>query len=137
MSVPAGTRRRLGIETRLRKYDPRDTDGNGDCGHPVCPFCSDSAVAQRWRYKTLMGLAKSLFSDVFTKRTLTQHVESLFPRAGSMEHYLVALVWDYEDHDSEISPMEYIDYIGSLGWDHLRLATQLRDVARMLHPEGD
>lgn len=128
----------------MRPYCPRDTNGDGDCGRSLCPYCG------RYRMQVLYPLvcqvAAAMAADVWDEKTVVQHADDVARRElvnpefpfGALVR-LIAEQLDFAGHDDgSYTPITYLEAVHQVqGMSHLRMVEHLRDLAAEIDPKAD
>ena len=143
------------IEQRLAALCPRDTDGDGNCGQYLCPWCGTAPEVRASRFWFVVGLIKEMAADIWDDTRITSHaVTVLAKRYGetpqALEEYAACLLllglywgWDAEQAEEDpgywTSPADFLDehLHFTRGARHIDLIRDLRELARDIDPSRD
>ena len=123
-------------------YCPFDTNGDGNCGRPLCPYCGP--LRMQVLHPLLLRVIATLAADVWDSETLVQHVN----RATVGRHEMVAgalmrLIAEQFDYssingDGSYTPARFLEHLHTvMGYSHLMLLKDLRDLASEVDPHAE
>lgn len=155
---------RTPIERLLASACPRDTNGDGDCGQFICPWCSTEERMRKRRFWFVRDIVKAMAEDIWGDTRISEHARAVFvknwgdglPRVADADGIrrmmveetdfykslmeMLALNWGWEACVTDEwpgGPAEFLDeHLHYIrGSRHVDLIADLRDLAMMLDPD--
>jgi hypothetical protein len=124
---------------------PRDTNVDGDCGRNLCPYCGKHRM--QVLYPLVCAVAAAMAADVWDEKTIVKHADEVVRmRTYEVDLTLGALLWliaeqfDYAsiNGDGSYTPESFLEHLHTvMGYNHLMLVENLRDLASEIDPKAD
>lgn len=116
---------------------PRDTNGDGDCGRNLCPYCGKDSP--RHLHRLVVEVIGRVAADCWDEKTIVEHVEDmdlgLFVAGALRQKIAEHLGFEGEDM---WSPAQYLDHQQQVvGRTHLDLLDDLRELACEMDPKAN